>query len=53
LIVRRWTLSGVLLARKQPGALSGAALGEGAASDPLRFTVNASPQIEEQFLDMG
>jgi hypothetical protein len=52
-VLWRWTPSGVLLAQRQPDVRYRNAREMEDASDPFPFSVHASAQIEEEFLDLG
>ena len=52
-ILSRWTPTGVSLIRKHPGMHFRAATRMGEAVNPFPFSVCASPQVEEEFLDVG
>jgi hypothetical protein len=52
-ILLRWMPTGVCLVKKQPGVRSRAATRMGEAVSPFPFSVCASPQVEEEFLDVG
>jgi len=49
-VLSRWTPSGVSLVQRQPGVRYRKMEDE---SNPLSFTVHASVQVEEEFLDVG
>jgi hypothetical protein len=52
-ILWRWTPEGVLLAPKHLDSRYRNARGTGSASDSAPFSVHASAQVEEEFLDVG
>jgi hypothetical protein len=52
-VLWRWTPSGVFLAQRKPGARYGNASEFASSSNPFPFSVHASAQVEEEFLDVG
>jgi hypothetical protein len=52
-VLWRWTPSGVFLAQRQPGVRYRNAREMEDASNPFPFSVHASAQVEEEFLDVG
>jgi hypothetical protein len=52
-VLWRWTPSGIFLAQRRPGVRYRNVREMDDASNPFRFSVHASVQIEEEFLDLG
>lgn len=52
-VLWRWTPSGLFLAQRQPGVRYRNAREMEGASNPFPFSVHASAQVEEEFLDVG
>lgn len=52
-VLWRWTPSGVFLAQRQPSVRYRNAREMEGASNPFPFSVHASAQVEEEFLDVG
>ena len=50
-VLWRWTTSGVFLAQRRPGTRYRNERQD--ASNPFPFSVHASAQVEEEFLDVG
>jgi len=52
-VISRWTPSGLVLVRRQPGLRGSTIKRTEDADTSIPFSVHASSQIEEEFLDVG